>query len=331
MKASRYNIFVSNGDAGCAAGSSPLPAELAAKMLASDDWDFISRQTSRSVRQMFCRERKTIYLAWLGQMRRQVAQLMRVHRQRVHPNLGLSLAAELQRLGSAAIFYAVYAATQVLIRIRGPASAVSLIRNLAAMAERLRLSPEVRLTQPEPTHFDQDGVPSATGSAGERSRACRAKYLIRNLEVEAAIEEIKRRELSGLGSEFSGLTYLASVRDYNSARYYHEGLARRFTEEVMEQALATCHREVFRRLVCCSLEETVRQLDAYVRATPEPTANVLRVWTRLEPFRVLMPLGCDQLSADLFVSNVRVVLGILQDHVQATDHAYNVAELPIKS
>src|SRR5262249_46312478 len=152
-----------------------------------------------------------------------------------------------------------------------------------------------------------------------------SKDLVRNVEVEAAIGEIKKRDLVGLRSAFSSLTYLASTRDYNTARYYHEGLARRFTEEVMEQALAACHMEAFRRLVCCSIEEAGGQLDILGRAAPEPPVNVLHAWTRLEPFRVLMPMDCDQLSADFFVSNVRVVLGILQNHAQVAEPVFPVA------
>src|SRR5262249_36337325 len=128
---------------------------------------------------------------------------------------------------------------------------------------------------------------------------------IRKLEIEAAIEMIKRRELSGMRSEFSGLTYLSSTRDYNSGRYYHEDLARRFGEEAMERALAACHEEVFERLVHFPLAELTRQLEIYISVIPEAPSNILRTWSKLEPFRVLMPMNSDWLSVELFVSNVR--------------------------
>jgi hypothetical protein len=331
MRASSYNLFVPDVDAVYTAGSTEVPGELVARLLAPDDWNFISRQTSPTVQQMFYRERKTISVSWMRQLRSQVAQLMKFHRQSVRPNVRLNLATELKLMGHAWVFYVVYAAALLVNRVWGPAQAAGLMANLAATAERLCSISEARLAEIEPAHLDRlrmDRIPPAT--AGEWPPARRAQDLVRNMEVEAAIAEIKKRELGGLRSEFSGLTYLASTRDYNSARYYHEGLARRFTEDVMEQALAACHTEVFRRLACRSVEEIVRQLDVYVRATPEPPANVLRAWTELEPFRVLRPLGCDQLLADLFVSNVKVVLCILQNNALVAEPAYDIADLPIK-
>ena len=149
----------------------------------------------------------------------------------------------------------------------------------------------------------------ADGAEADTQAASR----ISNLEVEAAIEMIKRRELSGLRSEFSGLTCLSSTRDYNSGRYYHEDLARRFGEEAMERALATCHEEVFERLVHFPLAELTRQLEIYISVIPEAPINILRTWSKLEPFRVLMPMSSDRLSVELFVSNVRVALAILQN------------------
>lgn len=132
------------------------------------------------------------------------------------------------------------------------------------------------------------------------------------MDVEAAIEDLRNRTLAGIPGEVARLVYLASTRDYNTGQYYHEGLAFRFTEEVANAALAACHRESFRRLLFTSLEELVNQLDSYVSSTRARRAEVLKAWTKVEPYRVTIPLDCDQLSAEFFLSNVRVALAILQ-------------------
>lgn len=135
---------------------------------------------------------------------------------------------------------------------------------------------------------------------------------IKRMDLEAATEDLKTRTLAGLPGEVSRLIYLASTRDYNTGQYYHEGLAFRFSEEVAARALAGCHQEVFRFLAFSPLESLVKELDTYVRSTPAQPEQVLETWRKLEPYRVTLPSGCDRLSAEFFLSNVKVALLILQ-------------------
>ena len=139
---------------------------------------------------------------------------------------------------------------------------------------------------------------------------------IKYTNVEAAIEDLKSRTLSGIPGEVARLVYLASTRDYNTGEYYHEGVAIHFTEDVARAALAACHQESFRRLLFTSLEDLVKELDNYVNSTGARPAHVMKVWRSLEPYRVTIPLESDQLSAQLFLSNLRVALAILQARQQ---------------
>ena len=133
---------------------------------------------------------------------------------------------------------------------------------------------------------------------------------VRRIDTEAAVEDLKHRTLPAIPGEVARLVYLASTRDYNTGHYYHDGLAFSFTEEVAGMALAACHQEVFERLAFTSLEELVQHLDHYVTSTGPPR-EVLETWTKLEPYRVALPLDCDPLSAKLFLSNLRTALAIL--------------------
>src|SRR6266404_4882280 len=47
---------------------------------------------------------------------------------------------------------------------------------------------------------------------------------LRRMDVEAAREDLNNRTLARIGLEFGRLIYLASTRDYNTGRYYHDGL-----------------------------------------------------------------------------------------------------------
>jgi hypothetical protein len=134
---------------------------------------------------------------------------------------------------------------------------------------------------------------------------------LKSADVELACKDLRERTLANIPGDFARLIYLASTRDYNSGEYHHAGLARRFKEDVARRALAICHEEVFRRLVLSSVAELVQQLETYVRSTRLPLLSVVRAWSRLQTYRVTIPMECSSLTARLFDSNVRAALAIL--------------------
>ena len=134
---------------------------------------------------------------------------------------------------------------------------------------------------------------------------------IQQRDVKAAIEDLKNRTLAAIRGELTQLVYLASTRDYNTARYYHDGLASQYTPEIAQSALAACHQEVFQKLLFTSLENLVNELEIYIQSTRERPEEVLEAWGSLQPYRITIPRNCEQLLADFFFSNLRVALAIL--------------------
>ncbi len=134
----------------------------------------------------------------------------------------------------------------------------------------------------------------------------------RNIDVEPAITDLRNRTLSRLPGDFSRLVYLASSRDLSSGRYSHDGLAFHFSENVASEAMAACHSEIFQRLVYCSLEELIEELRTYISSTSVRPEDFLRSWTNLGSYRVTIPSECDEMSAEIFLSNVKIALAILQ-------------------
>lgn len=140
------------------------------------------------------------------------------------------------------------------------------------------------------------------------------------MAVREAANDMRHRTLSKIRRPFDRLIYLASLRDYNTGLYYHEGLAARFSQDVACEALADCHREVFRELFAASLEQLVEQLEAYAVSTHAARGDFIAAWQGLEPYRVAVPAETDPVSAELFFSNLRVALAVLQSRLRGRAH-----------
>jgi len=78
------------------------------------------------------------------------------------------------------------------------------------------------------------------------------------------------------------------------------------------EALADCHREAFRQLVGCSLEDLVHQMEAYMQSTCTSPSDFLTAWKKLEPYRVAVPVETDPLSAQFLFSSFKIALAILE-------------------
>ena len=137
-------------------------------------------------------------------------------------------------------------------------------------------------------------------------------YKTGNVDIEPAVTDLRNRTLSRLPGEFSRLVYLASSRDYNTGQYYHDGLSFHFGEMVVSRAFAECHREVFDRLVYASLEELIEELRNYIPSTDERPEEFLKSWKHLGSYRVTIPSQCDELEAQVLLSNVKMALAILE-------------------
>jgi len=150
---------------------------------------------------------------------------------------------------------------------------------------------------------------------------------LKHEHVEAARRDLANRSLSKMRGAFARLIYLASMRDYNTGVYHHDGLARMFTEDISGRAIASCHREVFERLVLLPLKGLVEQLELYAASNCSTSSELVRTWEKLQPYRVTVPLECSQVAARLFVSNIRAALAILQSR-QLRAHPEGQSALP---
>jgi hypothetical protein len=130
--------------------------------------------------------------------------------------------------------------------------------------------------------------------------------------IENALRDLRERTLDHLQSEFAKLVYLASTRDYNTGAYEHDGLTFRFTSCVAQVALAAAHREVFANVALKPLETLTGELQRYIESHCIAPDGLLTVWTELEVYRMLLPVGANTtLSGRLFMSNLAAALAIV--------------------
>jgi hypothetical protein len=127
---------------------------------------------------------------------------------------------------------------------------------------------------------------------------------------QTAYHDLLQRSLSKISCDLARLIYLASTRDYNTGTYHHDGLAARFNPDVAGKALEMAHRQIFYQLSAYSLERLVEQLQIYLDCSHESAADVLRIWQKLEPYRVAIPVEVNPAVARLFLSNIRLALAI---------------------
>src|SRR5438094_7132065 len=92
---------------------------------------------------------------------------------------------------------------------------------------------------------------------------------VKIVEIDPAVRDLRNRTLARLPGDVSRLVYLASSRALNTGRYSHDGIAFHFSENVASKAMAACHAEIFDRLVYCSLEELIEELQSYISSTAE--------------------------------------------------------------
>jgi hypothetical protein len=126
------------------------------------------------------------------------------------------------------------------------------------------------------------------------------------------IQDFTLTTLAGIPGLFARLTYLASLRDLSSGRYEHAGLAALSPDEALQQAIQVCHEQVFEKVLEIPLSSQQDDLRACLSAMDGGLCAAVSHWLRLESYRFLIPEQSPDYLKDLFCSNLRALLEILQ-------------------
>ncbi len=128
----------------------------------------------------------------------------------------------------------------------------------------------------------------------------------------AAAADFKRHTLASFDTQLACVVYVASLRDYNTGRYYHDGLAALYGPAAAEMALASCHDALFQQVVRMSAAELVSDLIGFIEQTDGSRNEILQSWQTLKAYQTLIPLRSDSVSTQLFMSNMNIAVMILR-------------------
>ena len=126
------------------------------------------------------------------------------------------------------------------------------------------------------------------------------------------IQDFTLTTLAGIDGEFARLAYMGSLRDLSTGRYEHAGLAALYPDAATQQALQLCHEQLFERILEMPLERQLPDLRECLDRMPGGRRETVAHWRKLEAYRVLMPEQSPGYLKDLFCSNLRALLEILQ-------------------
>jgi hypothetical protein len=129
----------------------------------------------------------------------------------------------------------------------------------------------------------------------------------------SAAAELWRNTLAQIPSLFGRLVYLASLRDQNTGRYEHHGLAQLFGEEVADEALRESHAATFQEWLCYTLEQQKTDLDLYLAGLDTDKRTLLDTWIRLAPYRTLVPASARDVERKLYLADLETLLELLKN------------------
>ena len=127
------------------------------------------------------------------------------------------------------------------------------------------------------------------------------------------IQDFTQTTLAGIPGLFARLTYIASLRDLSSGRYEHVGLAALYPDAAIQQALQLCHEQIFERILETPLSGQEEDLRACLARMEGGLSVAVSTWRRIEAYRVLVPEAAPEYLKELFCSNLRALLEILDE------------------
>ena len=129
----------------------------------------------------------------------------------------------------------------------------------------------------------------------------------------SGLADVWRHTLSQIPTNFGRLIYLASLRDFDTGRYEHHGLALIFGAAEGDLALRQAHLKIFRDWIDQSSSAQKSDLEAYLSALSRSKTEVISAWSQVKPYRNLVPALASDVERRLFCLDFETLLQLLMN------------------
>ncbi len=134
-----------------------------------------------------------------------------------------------------------------------------------------------------------------------------------------AVPDVWRRTLSQIETVFGRLVYLSGLRDSNTGRYEHHGLALVFGDNEADRALRDSHLNTFTEWLSFNLEKQKADLDLYLSHLTARKRTAVETWLRLKPYRNLIPTRSTEPERMLYLTDFEALLELLRNEYGVAD------------
>jgi len=127
-----------------------------------------------------------------------------------------------------------------------------------------------------------------------------------------ALRDLWNRTLGQVSTNFGRLAYLCSLRDANTGRYEHFGLAQIYSREEADQALRWSHAQTFGEWLNSPLAQQKTDLEDYLDNLEGGRQIVLQAWAVLKPYLNVIPVDASEAQRQLFITDLEIILDLLR-------------------
>ncbi len=126
----------------------------------------------------------------------------------------------------------------------------------------------------------------------------------------ARAQEIVHQMLNEAPGDFGKLVLMSSLSDSSVGEYRHPALNRNIPSSIAHEVLRDSHEQVFSRWLELVLEEQWKAVSEYF--TAEPVGNLALQRTSNESWEKLIPPAAGAPQRELFLSDLRLVLSLVE-------------------
>jgi hypothetical protein len=127
------------------------------------------------------------------------------------------------------------------------------------------------------------------------------------------VADLWRNTLAAIPAIYGRLVYLSGLRQANTGRYEHHGLALLFGADEAHQALRFSHVRCFREWIGFSLEQKKADLDLYLASFGSEQAAAVRAWNETRSWRNLVPGSIRGGEKKQFLADVDALMALLRN------------------